>query len=155
MTWLLQAALAVAVGFASALFPLANAEAYAVVTAATQAHAVLAVGLVVALASGQTVGKLVLFETARRGTGRLYRRLRRDGEGRSARWGDRVRTWLARRRTGLPTVLASAAVGLPPLAVVSLAAGAAGQRRWEFGVICLLGRTARFAALALPILLAT
>ena len=50
----------------------------------------------------------------------------------------------------LPLVLASACVGLPPLAAVSLAAGASGQRRRDFGVACLCGRTARFALLALP-----
>jgi membrane protein YqaA with SNARE-associated domain len=47
-------------------------------------------------------------------------------------------------------VLASAAVGVPPLAAVSLAAGASGQRRWEFGACCLVGRVARFALLVLP-----
>ena len=108
-----------------------------------------------ALAVGQTIGKLVLFEAARRGSGRLHARFSRHSEGgRAARWADRVRGWLTRRRTGLPTVLAAASVGLPPLAVVSLAAGAAGQRRWEFGVLCLVGRTARFAVLALPVALA-
>ena len=100
------------------------------------------------LAVGQTVGKLVLFEAARRGTGRLRAVPRRDG--RAARWAGRIRAPAA-RRTGLPLVLASAAVGLPPLAVVSLAAGAAGQRRCEFGALCLIGRTARFAVLALPV----
>ena len=50
-------------------------------------------------------------------------------------------------------VLASASVGLPPLAVVSLAAGAAGQRRWEFAGACLVGRVIRFAALVLPTML--
>jgi membrane protein YqaA with SNARE-associated domain len=47
-------------------------------------------------------------------------------------------------------VVTSAALGLPPLAAVSLAAGASAQRRWEFGVLCLVGRTARFALLVLP-----
>ena len=41
-------------------------------------------------------------------------------------------------------------LGLPPLAAVSLAAGASGHRRWEFAALCLLGRTARFGVLALP-----
>ena len=49
-------------------------------------------------------------------------------------------------------VLGSATLGLPPLAVVSLAAGATGQlHRSTFGVLCLVGRTARFAVLVLPI----
>ena len=149
MGWLTEGLLALAVGAASALLPVVNAEAYALV-AATRAHVAVAIGLVVALAVGQTAGKLLLFEAARRGTGRLATRFARPGEGRAARWTGRVRGLMTRRRTGLPTVLASAALGLPPLAVVSLAAGASDQRRWEFGALCLAGRTARFAALTLP-----
>ena len=154
MTDLLEPLLAVAVGVASALLPLVNAEAFALVAVARTPVAV-AVAVVVALAVGQTVGKLVLFEAARRGSGRLHARFSRHGEGgRAARWAERVRGWLTRRRTGVPTVLAAASVGLPPLAVVGLAAGAAGQHRWEFGVMCLVGRTARFGVLAMPVVLA-
>ncbi len=103
-----------------------------------------------AMAVGQTTGKLLWFEAARRGTGRLHGELSRHGEGRVERWRGRVCGLLTRRRTGLPTVLASAAVGLPPLALVSLVAGASEQKRCEFGVLRLVGRTARFAALASP-----
>jgi membrane protein YqaA with SNARE-associated domain len=131
---------ALGTGAASALLPVVNAEAYAAL-AATHAHAWLAVALVLALALGQTAGKLVLFESARRGTTRFARKLT------GSRWTGRV--------TGPPIVFASAVIGLPPLAVVSLASGAAGQRRWLFGTLCLVGRTVRFSALVLPILWAT
>jgi membrane protein YqaA with SNARE-associated domain len=93
--------------------------------------------LPLALAVGQTAGKLVLFESARRGSGRWAGKLA------DSRW--------AGRATGPLVVLGSATLGLPPLAIVSLAAGAAGQRRWTFGVLCLVGRTARFVVLVLPI----
>ena len=148
-----EAALAIFVGLVSALFPLVNAEAY-VLIAAARTNVALTLGVAVALAVGQTVGKLVLFEAARRGTGRLHARLSRHGGGRVERWRDRADGLMTRRRTGLPTVLASAAVGLPPLALVSMVAGASAQKRCEFGAICLIGRTARFAALALPAALA-
>ncbi len=144
-----EATLAILVGVVSALLPLVNAEAY-VLIAAARANVARTLGVAVALAVGQTVGKLVLFHVARRGSGRLHARLSRRGEGRAARWQDRVCGLMTRRRTGLPTVLASATVGLPPLALVSLVAGASTQRRWEFGAVCLVGRTARFAAIALP-----
>jgi len=80
-------------------------------------------------------------------------RLRRPGKQprRAGRWTGRASTWLRSRWGGPAIVLSSAAVGLPPLAAVSLAAGAAGQRRVVFGVVCLVGRTARFAALTAPI----
>jgi membrane protein YqaA with SNARE-associated domain len=149
VNWLTELGLAAAAGVVSALLPIVSAEAYALLAAA-RTHGVEAVVVVLALAAGQTIGKLVLFGAARRGSGRLHTRLCRRGEGRAARWHDRVCGLMTRRRTGLPTVLASAAVGLPPLALVSLVAGASAQRRWEFGALCLLGRTARFAVLTVP-----
>jgi membrane protein YqaA with SNARE-associated domain len=149
MNWLAESGLAALVGVASALLPIVNAEAY-VLLAAARTHGVMAVAVVLAVAIGQTIGKLVLFGAARRGSGRLHTRLCRRGEGRAARWHDRVCGLMTRRRTGLPTVMASAAVGLPPLALVSLVAGASTQRRWEFGTVCLIGRTVRFAALTVP-----
>jgi membrane protein YqaA with SNARE-associated domain len=136
VTSLLAVLGALGAGVASALLPLVNAEAYAVV-AATRTHAWLAVALVLALAAGQTTGKLVLFESARRGGTRFAAKLRQS------RWAGRV--------TGPPVVLVSAAIGLPPLAIVSLASGAAGQPRWLFALLCLLGRTARFGVIVLPI----
>lgn len=136
MTGILAVLGALGAGTASALVPVVNAEAYAVL-AATRSHAWLTVLLVLALAAGQTAGKLVLFESARRGASRWAAKLT------ESRW--------AGRATGPPVVLVSAAVGLPPLAVVSLASGAAGQGRWLFAALCLLGRTARFAVLVLPV----
>ncbi len=153
MNPLSETSLGILVGVVSALLPLVNAEAY-VLIAAARTSAALTLGVAIALAVGQTVGKLVLFETARRGTGRLHARLSRHGGGRVERWRGRVCVLMTRRRTGLPTVLASATVGLPPLALVSLVAGASAQKRCEFGAVCLIGRTARFAALALPAVLA-
>ena len=149
MNGLAEFGLAAATGVVSALLPIVSAEAYALLAAA-RTHGVEAMAVVFALAVGQTIGKLLLFGAARRGSGRLHTRLCRRGEGRAAHWNDRVCELMTRRRTGLPTVLASATVGLPPLALVSLVAGASAQRRWEFGTLCLVGRTARFVALTVP-----
>ncbi|MEU5935118.1 VTT domain-containing protein [Micromonospora sp. NPDC047187] len=156
MSSLAEAVVALGYGVASALVPIVNAEAYAVVAGQRGGHALVAV---VALALGQTAGKLLLFESARRGSGRLAQKVAKRGKSgraaaRAARWTEPIRRWLSRRRTALPTVLASAAVGVPPLAVVSLAAGTAGLRRWEFAVACLSGRVIRFAVLVLPAVLA-
>ncbi|MET7396456.1 VTT domain-containing protein [Dactylosporangium sp. NPDC005572] len=156
MNALVEAAVAAGYGVASALVPVVNAEAYAVLAGQRAGTAVVAV---VALALGQTAGKLLLFEAARRGTGRLARRLARRhrssrARARAARWAEPIRRWLAGRRTGLPTVFVSAAAGVPPLAVVSVAAGTAGLRQWEFAVVCFAGRLIRFAVLALPAALA-
>lgn len=154
MTALVAAAVALGYGFASAFVPLVNAEAFAVLAGAHDSHVTAAVA-VTCLAAGQSAGKLVLFESARRASGPVARRLaRRHASGRAAvraaRWAARVQRWLSRRATALPVVFASATVGFPPIAAVSLAAGAAGGlRRWEFGAVCLTGRLLRFGALAL------
>jgi membrane protein YqaA with SNARE-associated domain len=147
---------ALATGTASALLPVVSAEAFERLMVGRPGP-VPAWGLVLALAIGQTAGKLALFESARRGSGAWLGRLHRGGPHparRSSRWGDRVSVCLRSRRTGPAVVLASATLGLPPLAVVSLAAGAAGQRRLVFGLTCLVGRTARFAVIAAPVVLA-
>nr|WTA69484.1 VTT domain-containing protein [Micromonospora sp. NBC_00855] len=156
MSGLAEAVVALGYGVASALVPVVNAEAYAVVAGQRAGHALVAV---IALALGQTAGKLLLFESARRGSGRLARKVAKRGKSgrpaaRAARWTEPIRRWLSRRRTAVPTVLVSAAVGVPPLAVVSLAAGTAGIRRWEFAGACLSGRVIRFALLLLPAVLA-
>ncbi|MBM6404285.1 hypothetical protein JQN72_08520 [Phycicoccus sp. CSK15P-2] len=133
--------LALLFGAASAVVPFLNSELYAAAAARSQSTgSVLAV--VAALAVGQTAGKLVLFEAARRGSERFARKRA------APRWAERLASWMTRRRTAVPLVLVSAGVGLPPLAGTTLAAGAAGQRRKEFALLCLLGRTARFLALA-------
>jgi membrane protein YqaA with SNARE-associated domain len=135
-------------GFGSAIVPVLNAEGYAVIASA-RGDVITAAFIALALGVGQTVGKLLLFETARRGSARLAALMRRDRHT-PGRWSARVRRLLGERRTGVPLVLLSSTVGLPPLAVVALAAGASPQRRWEFGAACLIGRLARFSALAIP-----
>jgi membrane protein YqaA with SNARE-associated domain len=135
-------------GFGSAIVPLLNAEGYAVI-ASVRGGVITAMCIALALGVGQTIGKLLLFETARRGSARLARLMRRDRH-EPGRWSARLRRLLGERRTGVPLVLLSSAVGVPPLAVVALAAGASPQRRIEFGAACLAGRLLRFGALAIP-----
>jgi membrane protein YqaA with SNARE-associated domain len=151
VTGLVEALVTFGYGLASALIPIVNAEAYAVVAGHSTGHAVT---VVVVLAFGQTAGKLLLFEAARRGKGLAQRKRSGRAQARAARWAERMGRWLSSRRTGLPTVFVSAAVGIPPLALVSLAAGTAGLRHWEFATACLVGRLIRFAALVLPATLA-
>lgn len=139
-------------GFGSAIVPLFNAEGYAVIASA-RGGVITAVCIALALGVGQTVGKLLLFVTARRGSARLSRLMRRDRH-EPGRWSARVRRLLGERRTGVPLVLLSSTVGLPPLAVVAIAAGASPQRRIEFGAACLVGRLVRFSALAVPVAMA-
>lgn len=168
----MSAPFAAAYGLASALLPLLNVELYALGLAGTLPlkTAVIALG---ALAVGQTLGKLVLYEAARAGRPRRHRPSALEPDAAQAQtrstkqpigtwagpsaWWRSASTWLldalATRRWGGAVVLTSAALGLPPLAVVSAMAGLARTPRVMFASACLLGRGARFATLMLPVLL--
>lgn len=155
MSDLLSVLSSLAYGFGSAFVPVLNAEAYVAVYAV--AAPLLLVLVVLGVSVGQTVGKVVMFEGARRGTRivrrKTARREPRDGAlaRRLRRWNERMIRLLDSPRGGAATVLVSATAGLPPLALVSIVAGASSQRRTTFAVCCLVGRAARFAVLAAPI----
>lgn len=150
----LDALASLAYGFASAFVPVFNAEAFVGVHAAVAP--VTAVLMVLTVSLGQTAGKLVLFEGARRGQsvvrGRAASREPRGGPvaTKVRTWGVRLMRLLDEPRRGAATVLVSASTGVPPLAAVSIAAGTSAQRRGLFVTCCLIGRTARFAAVAAP-----
>ncbi|MGH3506550.1 MAG: hypothetical protein ACRDO2_05025 [Nocardioidaceae bacterium] len=138
------------VGVVSALVPVVNAEAFLAGSSLLQGKSVLVVG-VVALAIGQTCGKLLIFTASRRGAKR-WLSTRRERPSHAPRW---LRTanatllqWLSHPVGGPAAVAVSAAVGLPPLAMVSASAGMSSIRCLAFGLPCFAGRLARFAALA-------
>lgn len=145
------------VGLVSALIPIINAEAYAAITATASPGAIA--GSIALLAVGQTVGKLVIYEAARRGSTRFHGRgikgrstARTERKvSRTARWTAKTKEALSQPRTAIPLVVAAASIGLPPLAIVSAAAGVAGQSRTTFALACLAGRTARFSAIAISV----
>ena len=129
----------------SALFPLVNAEAYLGALAAVgDGSRVWAVAAVAAL--GQTCGKLVFFGLGRSSLSWAW--VRRKTE--SPKWQARTATWQRRTRdnpwsvTGL--IGASALLGLPPLAIISVLAGQLRASLALFAVAVFTGRTLRFAA---------
>jgi membrane protein YqaA with SNARE-associated domain len=138
--------MAAGVGIASALIPFVNAEA-----AATAAGLKMSVGLAIlvsiALAVGQTLGKICLYEAARKGAQVAAAKRRQNDTPKKPMpaWQQRLIARLDGRWQANGVVLLSAGVGLPPLAIVSIAAGAVKTRRVDFAVCCLLGRTVRFA----------
>ncbi|MGL5850900.1 MAG: hypothetical protein ACRCZD_08990 [Phycicoccus sp.] len=159
--------LALGVGALSALVPVVNAEAFLVASVATVNGTGMRVALVVALAGGQAVGKVAFFLAARRG--RSIRAGHRTRAGRSRRvpspstssfrrragdLGTRSLALLDRRAPAAGVVLASASVGVPPLAVTSVAAGIRRTPLSLFLGCALAGRVARFGALAVPVALA-
>lgn len=147
MSWMV-AGLSLLAGLASALFPLVNAEALA--AGASRANKDLLPIVVVALAAGQTIGKLTLFELAGRGAARLTRL----SHERPARvrpilsLASRQATALQSASSRLPVVAVSAFTGLPPLAAVAVAAGTTTTTRSGFAAACFTGRTLRFGLIA-------
>jgi membrane protein YqaA with SNARE-associated domain len=144
--------MAIGVGIASAVVPLVNAE-----TAAGAAGLKMSIGLAiavsVALALGQTLGKICLFEAARKGARVREARAKECPRKPMPPWQRRLVASLNGRWQANGVVLLSAGVGLPPLAIVSIAAGAVQSRRLDFAVCCLLGRTIRFATVTVSALL--
>jgi membrane protein YqaA with SNARE-associated domain len=171
-------ALGLVVGAVSAVTPFLPVEAYVIGLAVTRSPAVAVAGAVAA-AIGQTVGKVVLFETARSASSsRWLRRLRDRGAKEAAevaaaaaasgadpaggpvrRAFRRLGAWLRRAnaagiallsgRWGPVVVLVSGAVGIPPLLAIAFYAGTSRMSVRAFVLTCLAGRTTRFVVLAL------
>jgi membrane protein YqaA with SNARE-associated domain len=135
----------------SALVPVLNTELY--LLGLTTAQPQLPWGwLALTAAIGQVIGKIV-FYYAGRGTLVLPPRLRREPNrqhaGRWARQLHRFQTISQRRPVWMAgLLLASALTGLPPFAAISMLAGMARVRLVTFLVTGLIGRFARFAAVA-------
>lgn len=131
------------VAVVSAVIPVLNIELY-LLGAAALAPAAMAVPLVLAATIGQMVGKVVMYFA---GTGALKlpgKRLRAALEGMHA-------TLRNRPRSGGALVFASAAAGVPPFFIVTVAAGAARMNLAAFVVLGFLGRLVRFSVIvALP-----
>lgn len=147
-------ALSAGTGLLSALVPLVNAEVYALAVGAT-ASPLVAVLCAIALAVGQTGGKWVWYASGRKGVEMRKRSLRRrsrpvDAEEHAGRLAVLTRR-LHDRRSSAGIVLLSGSVGLPPLALVAVAAGATRMRLQDFLLCCLAGRVLRFGLVLVPL----
>lgn len=133
------------VGFLSALFPVVNIETLlAVRSAVSSVETMWLLALVAAL--GQMVGKLIWYYL---GANSLqWGWIRRKVE--QPKTAARLELWRTRTHNrpvlaGLLT-LVSAAVGIPPFAVLSVLAGQLRMNLWLFCSLGLLGRWVRFLA---------
>jgi len=167
-------AMAIGVGIASAVIPVVNAEV-AVSTAGLTLSVWLALAISIAVAVGQTLGKICLFEAARKAAQLKAKRhachlqtaeqhlVESEANQTAAapahkpkkptpEWQRRLIKRLDGRWQTNGVVLLSAGLGLPPLAIVSIAAGAVQSRRLDFAACCLTGRTLRFLTVTLSAL---
>ncbi len=135
----------------SALVPVFNTELYLVGLAAAQPQLPWGwLGLIAAV--GQMIGKVV-FYYAGRGALVLPARVRREPDRqRAGRWARQLHrfqeTSQRRPRWMVGVLLASALTGLPPFAAIAVLAGLARVRLVTFLITGLIGRFARFAAVA-------
>lgn len=150
-------ALLTSVGFGvvSAVVPVANAEAYVFASQVSHTAGPLTVALGIAI--GQTVGKVLLFYSVRRG--KEYRGFRHRRARLRSRPVGSTRAQLRRvlqtlldlvgqKRSGLPITFVAAVVGVPPLYAVALLAGATSMRVGYFAAVVLVGRALRFVLVA-------
>lgn len=154
-------------GVLSALVPIFNAELY-VMAVASLARPEMAAGAVVAMTLGTVVGKIVIFEGARRGSARFTRGSVAENTAKAThaaksagpvrRWISRANAimlgWLSDKRLGPLTTLAASLVGIPPLFIVSVLAGVARQNIVLFCSAVFVGRFIRFAIVAWPFIIA-
>jgi membrane protein YqaA with SNARE-associated domain len=149
---------AAAVGLLSAFLPFLPAEPYLITAVATTGAPPVALGA--AAAAGQTAGKVLIFLGAR---GAIRSPWLRDRLGRrtpavSPRLGPmlarpraagaRLVQVLERPRHATAMLLVSAVTGVPPLLAASVYLGRTRMRPAVFAATCLLGRTIRFATIA-------
>jgi membrane protein YqaA with SNARE-associated domain len=134
------------VGFASALLPFVNIEAYlAAVGAALQDVGIWAVAA--AAAVGQTAGKVTLYFAADWAMDLPWIRRKMA----TPKWHASYERWRLRvehhpGQTGA-LLFASASLGFPPLYVMAVLAGQLKVKLWLFVSTCLVGRYLRFLAM--------
>lgn len=127
---------------ASAVLPWVNAELLMVALLPTAAaHGKLA-ALAAAAVAGQMAGKTAIYWMARGGTTRVAR-------GRMATQMERWRPCLTSPSSAVPLLFASAAIGFPPLFVLTILAGSLQMRFRLFFLASTVGRVVHFGAIAL------
>jgi membrane protein YqaA with SNARE-associated domain len=136
------------VGFASALIPFVNMEAYLVgVGIDVDEFTWASVALGVVAAAGQTVGKAVWYELGRRSMSWSWMRRRMNKPAWRQRY-EKVRLRVADRAwVGAVLVLTSAVTGFPPLAIMAVLSGQLELDRRVFYAATFVGRSVRFVGL--------
>ena len=144
---------AFAFGVGSALLPVfLNAELYVGTMGALVPTSLELAFAILALSIGTVIGKVFVFELARKGSSKIRSVDRKPSRNAFFVKVRHISDWLLslldRRYEGALTVLVSSTFGIPPLAVVTVMAGASKQPRWLFLLMVFIGRTTQFLAIA-------
>ena len=150
--WALYGA-AFAVGIGSALLPIfVNAEAYVIAMGATVDNRFNLVVIILVLVIATTIGKAFVFQLARTGSRKINSVERKTPRNRFFAWlrtiSDRLLGLLDRPYAGALTAFLSSVAGIPPLAIVTIMAGASKQPQWLFLTMVFTGRMIQFLAIA-------
>ena len=144
---------AFAFGIGSAILPVVlNAELYVVGMGAFVPERLLVI-TILSLGIGTVLGKAIVFELVRRGSSKVRQTVERKPPRNAVTAamrtiGDRMLKLLDHRYLGAATVLTSSLTGIPPLAVVTILAGASRQPRVLFLLMVFVGRTSQFLGIA-------
>ncbi len=144
---------AFAVGIGSALLPIfVNAEAYVIAMGATVDSKVTLVVVILILVIATTIGKAFVFQLARTGSRKIKSVERKPPRNAFFAWLRNVSDWLLglldRPYAGALTAFVSSLIGIPPLAIVTIMAGASKQPQWLFLTMVFVGRLIQFLAIA-------
>lgn len=147
LLWLTMFGLSVA----SALLPFLPMEAIIVGGAAAEPGVPAAISLGIAAGAGATVGKIVWYELARRGSDSPWAQKKLSSPKVRATY----ERWTARME-GRPVyagavMFVAASVGIPPLLVMAAVAGLLKMPMWVFVPTVFVGRSLRFGLLFLGV----
>lgn len=150
---ILQLLVAFAVGIGSALLPIfINAELFVAGLGATVDSRINLVLVIVSLVAATTIGKAFVFQLARQGSRKIRSVERKPPRNAFIAGIRRLSDWLLslldRQYVGALTAFVSSLTGVPPLAIVTIVAGASRQPQWLFLTMVFIGRMIQFLAIA-------
>ena len=145
---------AFAVGIGSALLPIfINAEIFVGSLGAAVDSKLILVLAILSLVIATVIGKAFVFQLARTGSRKIRSTVERKPPrnrffAKVRRLSDWLLTLLDRPYAGAITAFASSSTGIPPLAIVTIIAGASKQPMWLFLTMVFIGRMIQFLAIA-------
>ncbi|WP_051485800.1 VTT domain-containing protein [Nocardioides sp. J54] len=140
-----------AFSLASALLPFLPIEVYIVGAAASDRTTAAAIALGIAAGAGATVGKVVVYEAARRGSESRWAQKKLSAPKVRATYDKWMGRMQGRPWYGVAVMFLAASAGLPPLLAMAALAGILRMPLWAFIPTVLLGRTIRFTFLFLGV----
>jgi len=140
-----------AVSIASALLPFLPMEVYILGAATTEPSLGGAIWLGVAAGGGATVGKVIWYETARRGIESKWAQKKLASPKVKAGYEKWVTRMRGRPVYAVAIMFVAASVGLPPLLVMAAVGGILKMPLWIFVPTVFVGRSIRFTLLFLGV----